>query len=110
MIECSYFLPFRLTEKRLMRVRTVDRDVTSRTVLVFPAVSCLTVKARHFYPKVPIRNTAVTFEAKLSDRTAFQQLWVCRTVRRVARSATLDFQRSMFKNKRTLFVRMAANT
>src|SRR3954470_15209306 len=65
----------------------------------------LVMKARSLRREF-LGNTGVAFKAKLPDRRSFQHLCVRRAVRYVANGTTLEFQRSMFENERSLFIRV----
>ena len=71
-------------------------------------VACLRLIVRRLRcPTLDIVQVAVTFETQLTNRVARQQFWICRTVRCVARGATLGLERSMFECERTLLVAVA---
>ena len=54
-------------------------------------------------------NTAVTFQTKLAHLAALEHLRIRRAVRCVASRAAFNFERRVFKDKRTLFIRVAFN-
>jgi hypothetical protein len=55
-------------------------------------------------------NGAVTFQTELAHLMTLEQSRISRTVRRVTRRAAFDFERRVFKDKRTLFIRVAFKT
>lgn len=56
------------------------------------------------------RDSTVAFETELADLMPFKQSRICRTMRNVTRCAALDLERSVLKDKRTLFVGVAPDT
>lgn len=57
-----------------------------------------------------IGNTAVAFQAKLSHLRALEHFRIARAVGHMTRRAAFDLQRSVLKNERTLFIRVAFDT
>ena len=55
-------------------------------------------------------NTAVAFHTELPDVVAFQEFWITRSVRSMARCATFGFERRMFEYEWPLLVGMAFDT
>lgn len=97
----------KLTEEKAIDVRAMNLDVTGRAILV--SQRCLVMKVR----RVRSPNLvciAVALETELSYMRTCEQLCICGTMRRVAGRATLNFQRCVFKDERSLLVCMTLQT